>query len=444
MTTQILPCRHRGRQVSPGRYDCHSPKLIVHGNGVGADICASCYCRDHAPVTPALSAAEVPCIHLGGETGERRLCKACTGHVEIKLRHCAVHGSCTPHRAIDAVACCVGCLDDPRRDLKDYFGRVVVINLRRRADRLASFHQHLQERDWPFGTPERFEAIDGAKVPTPPGWSSGGGAWGCMQSHRQVLEHAIQDDVSSVLVLEDDLVLRPGFADEVKRFLRAAPDDWDQLMLGGQHMRTPEPVKPGVVRCKNTQRTHAYAIRGRMLRDLYARWCSPESTNHCDHIMGPFQEGYRVYAPEPFLCGQARGLSDISGSHNPGKFWVPATGREPLVVLDAPREVVQLLREQHGLHTGYRRDSDTDIDVGLPPIYALPPGREREAKLRHWCRELQTECANAEGLTLGLWHPEGTVEETARCWTGQVRLLRAQSPDEAVSEWRKLLEEVRA
>lgn len=51
------------------------------------------------------------CIHIQPETGERRLCGTCRGHVEIKLRGCAVHGSCSTHRAVDGVAFCGTCKD---------------------------------------------------------------------------------------------------------------------------------------------------------------------------------------------------------------------------------------------------------------------------------------------------------------------------------------------
>lgn len=58
------------------------------------------------------------CIHLGKETGERKLCPTCSGKVEVKLRSCEIYGKCTTHKKVDDIACCQGCsnyepTDDP-------------------------------------------------------------------------------------------------------------------------------------------------------------------------------------------------------------------------------------------------------------------------------------------------------------------------------------------
>ena len=49
---ETIPCRHRGPELSPGRYDCTSGKLLTPRHGVDLETCQRCYCRDHEPVVP--------------------------------------------------------------------------------------------------------------------------------------------------------------------------------------------------------------------------------------------------------------------------------------------------------------------------------------------------------------------------------------------------------
>jgi hypothetical protein len=193
--------------------------------------------------------------------------------------------------------------------LAESFDRVVVINLGRRPERLRRFHENLA--DWPFKLPQRFEAFDGSAIPTPPAWERGPGAWGCMLSHRAVLKSAMDDSVSSLLVLEDDALPVPDFADLAGEFLARVPADWDCPMLGAEHLQPPKPVGPGLVRCSIAIRCHAYAIRRRMMPTLLTFW-NNATNDHCDLVLASLMGHFATYAPDPLLIAQDSGYSDIS------------------------------------------------------------------------------------------------------------------------------------
>lgn len=289
-----------------------------------------------------------------------------------------------------------------------------LINLARRPDRLSQLQSEL-DKGWPLPQPIIYPAIDGNKVGVPDSYQSGGGAYGCLRSHQRILEDCLMQDVSSVLVLEDDMAIYEDFAEHLATFLKYLPDDWDGIMLGGQHIRKATPVNDFCDRCVNCQRTHAYVVRGRYMRELYRMWCDSSSTVHCDWTMGPFQAKFKVYAPKPFLIGQRGGKSDISGNDDPKKFWATARHDAPVVVVrNATPETMAALRLR-GLHHGYRRTGD--ICHGLTKIVTA---RSRTSELRKWLDMIQGECASDRGLIACVNHPEITLEEVRAVAGGRV------------------------
>lgn len=289
--------------------------------------------------------------------------------------------------------------------MMQFFDRVVVISLRRRGDRMRRFLAKAAAYGWPFVEPQVFDAVDGSVVPCPCQWKSGGGAYGCQQSHLRVLHNALMDGVERMLVMEDDAELRRTFATDVESFIENVPAGWECLMLGGQHMAPATPVIDGVVRCKNTQRTHCYAVTREGMKTLAKLWA--ESVNHIDWDMGPClgQRG-KTYAPSSFLVGQASSQSDISGRRNPTQFWTPPRNSLPLLWLQAPRDVAEQMRE-YGCHYGADLDkhgNDTGLNTAFPK-----PGRY-VGGVKKFIGHVTWECESfveKPGIAT-IWHPNAT------------------------------------
>jgi hypothetical protein len=199
----------------------------------------------------------------------------------------------------------------------DIFDYTVVINLARRPQRLERFWSLLG--DWPFKRPQRFEGIDGSALKLPSGWDKGAGAWGCLLSHRAVLDDAINRGLSSLLVLEDDAYPVPDFARLAGQFLQNVPSDWDGLMFGAEHLLPPREISPGVVRCIASNRSHAYAVRGPFMKILSTFWKNT-TNDHCDLVISSLMKHFKLYAPDPLLIGQDAGESDVTGRNERLRF----------------------------------------------------------------------------------------------------------------------------
>ncbi|MBX3364019.1 MAG: sulfotransferase [Phycisphaeraceae bacterium] len=242
--------------------------------------------------------------------------------------------------------------------------RALCINLDRRPERWEAF-----KRNCPIRGVHRFPAIDGRAVRPPAWWRQGGGAWGCMLSHIRILEQALADGLDRcggrggvLLVLEDDALFPPDFAERAARFIRALPADWEQVYLGGQHrglrVRQPQRVNDEVVRPFMVNRTQAYAVRGHFIRVLYQHLCdwpahARSPRHHVDHRMELLHRAgkHKVYAPAKWIVGQAGGPSDISGRVTQDRFW-NGWGKGPRQVHRPPVWVIGLHRSGSSVTAG--------------------------------------------------------------------------------------------
>lgn len=195
-----------------------------------------------------------------------------------------------------------------------------LLNLKRRPDRLKTA---LAECERAGIRPTVIEAFDGRALPLPKNWKDGPGAYGCSLSHRAVMARIIQEGIPKALILEDDVTFVADFATKFNEFMAHVPPGWSAVMLGGQHIREASPVNDHVMRCNYTARTHAYIVRRDYAATLYGLWESdPRHVDHVwrDHMCDP---GVNVYCPTHWLCGQAKGKSDINSKTWDTRFWEP-------------------------------------------------------------------------------------------------------------------------
>lgn len=248
---------------------------------------------------------------------------------------------------------------------KNYFDRVVIINLDRRKDRWEAIQQKLSKINWPFKEPERFSAYNGEKLPAPVGWTYGAGTWGCLLSHREILSRAIQDDLDSVLVLEDDIFFAPDFENKVLSFIKGLPLDWDQIMFGGQFFDNSKvyDISPEIRKVSLCHRAHAYAVRGSFMRYMYAKLCA--SYGHVDHILNTFQDRFNVYTPTHFLIGQDGSPSDISGMQASPDLLRNPPDRDTPVFIIAPDIALhaQVVSSDLPLHYGTLASSGASAQI---------------------------------------------------------------------------------
>ena len=164
------------------------------------------------------------------------------------------------------------------------------------------------------------DGVDGRLTGVPEGWQGTAGSWGCLAAHRRVLESMLNAGVATCAIFEDDAEFCPQFAEKLMLYLQGLPSDWEQAYLGGQHLLPSEEVTDRVVRCRNTNRTHAYLLNGqatmrKVLAHLYREdHRQARKQGHFDYWLGEMHEHglLKAYAPTRWLVGQRPATSDVA------------------------------------------------------------------------------------------------------------------------------------
>jgi hypothetical protein len=181
--------------------------------------------------------------------------------------------------------------------LNDFFDRVVLINLKRRPDRLEKFTERAEAVGLTF---ERFEAIDARDSQmTPP--------QACAASHREVVTQAKADGVGRLFIFEDDATFSNVFASECDRIFDALPNDWQMLYLGSWP-HSILPINDCLALTQGTICTHAYGFPAETYDLVIEASLGPTPI---DNELSIRHNSIQTYMAHPAIVTQRPDFSDI-------------------------------------------------------------------------------------------------------------------------------------
>ena len=181
----------------------------------------------------------------------------------------------------------------------NYFDRIYVINLDKRADRLEQFVAE-QKKELVFDVVR----VSGVEHENP--------ATGCHLSHAKCFKDAIREGFDRILIFEDDVEFFPGATDNLNKALVELPGNWDMFYLGANLDSYPAyQVSEHIARLEGAFATHAYAVRRNLFQVLWDI-NSDMSTTHNDVAYSTeIHPRYQCYLSLPLIAGQRDSYSDI-------------------------------------------------------------------------------------------------------------------------------------
>ncbi len=306
--------------------------------------------------------------------------------------------------------------------LTEFFEKIYVLNLSRRPDRRKRLNAHLDELGvLHVGQITWIEAVDGDTCPAPAYFRGGNHAWGCLQTHSRVVQDAALQGVESCLILEDDVIFHERSASILKRFLPAIPAGWEQVYLGGQHLKEPQELYAGspIWRGSNVNRLHAYGLHKRIYkRFLQHIHQAPDYIErgswHLDHQIGLVHESgrWQVYCPAWWIAGQSAGESNISRKVNAELWWQPGRYATKLPFLHVRNELLTPAEKNELLgrvHFGCNLQGDTLVDAELEKVFTGYKG------LGEWLDSIAREALDRY-LLPGICHPGLPIEKIRHQW----------------------------
>jgi len=193
-------------------------------------------------------------------------------------------------------------------DFRKYFDAAYLINLNRRSDRLRESEAELQKYN--ICGVERVEAVDGKTLP--PHNKISLGALGLYHTHWQIIKYAKEQGFKNVLILEDDIELRPQIL-QFDEYMQSVPEPYALVYCGAHHIQQPIKISDKIVKNVQAFTTHAIGIHSRIFDRILKDF---ENIGNMDFQVDLYyseiiQKEYDTYSFFPNVITQRKSFSDI-------------------------------------------------------------------------------------------------------------------------------------
>lgn len=211
------------------------------------------------------------------------------------------------------------------RNSFDFFDRIYCINLEHRKDRWNNCLSQFEN----LGILNKVTRKEGITCIHPSLSRKQNAQVGCALSHYNIFKEAQEENVSKILILEDDFLFIKSpqeIQEEIAKSTEELPSDWDAYYLGGFLVKGYDfpPVEiysKNLIKINTCFCTHAiaYSINGvnKILKNLKLDTESEilKLTKEYEAIdwyfATEFQDKNNCYGPKNLLCVQKEGFSDI-------------------------------------------------------------------------------------------------------------------------------------
>lgn len=195
--------------------------------------------------------------------------------------------------------------------INDYFDKIYCINLDRATDR---WKECVKQFNLYNINVERFSAIE------PENGANGllKGEIGCMRSHYEIIKKAKEENLNSVFIMEDDIVLTNNFNTVFDNIIKQLPENWDFIYLGGNHIGGLEKITDNISKMKFTHTTHAVGIKNTMFYSILETL--KQEYKQVDVYYAMMMQFCNAYVTRPHLAYQRDGFSYIQNRNRNYNF----------------------------------------------------------------------------------------------------------------------------